>query len=238
MPVFLMTANDKAARQGATVPDDLAARIAQGRAQRIDDMRNGSSEALDRYLGDLLAATRPEDRDILSRVWDFVNSLDYSHPGLSKEGYLVHPLRTVVLLRRFSGEASLPAAALAMCHNLIEVGSRESTAKLREIDAIVPGIHAWVGILTIDRARQSDDRYLQEYYGDIASAPVHVAQVKVSDKMDNLHILCLNPDDAVRAAYLREIEQYVTPLAARAIPAASPFLAALVEIAREIGHQP
>lgn len=237
MPVFLMTANDTAARQAATVPDDMAERIAQGRAQRIDDMRNGSSETLDRYLGDVLAATRPEDRDLLSRIWDVVTSLDYSHPGLSKEGYLAHPLRTVILLRGFSEEASLPAAALAMCHNLIEVGATEATAKLREIDAVVPGIHAWVETLTIDRARQSDDSYLQDYYGGVASAPSHVAQVKVADKMDNLHILCLNPDDAVRAAYLREIERYVVPLAARVLPAADPFLGALVDIANEIGYQ-
>lgn len=233
-----MTAKETPAILPAAIPKDLAACIAQGRAQRIDDMYNGSAETLDRYLGDVLAATRAEDRYTLSHIWGLVASMEYSHPGLSKEGYLAHPLRTVILLRRFAEEAALPAAGLAMCHNLIEVGSAETITKLGEIDAAMPGIHAWVETLTIDRARQSDDAYLQSYYGAIGSAPSHVAQVKVADKMDNLHILCLNPDDAIRAAYLREIERYIAPLAARALPAAGPFLSALVEIAREIGYQP
>jgi len=212
--------------------------IARGRELRKRDMREASPETLRIYCESIVQAARPDHRESLAEVWRIVASLDYRHPGLAKNGYLAHPLRVAMLLGDFASEESFEGAALAMCHNLIEVGSADTHQGLGEIDALVPGVAEWVEALTIDRERQTNKDYLREYYGGIADRPTPVSQVKVVDKMDNLHILCLNPDAEIRAAYLSQVSTFVVPLAQNSLPIAGDYLKALIADAEMTGYQP
>jgi hypothetical protein len=66
----------------------------------------------------------------------------------------------------------------------------------------------------------------------------HVRVIKILDKLDNLFVLCLNPSDEVRHQYLADIETFVLPMVASDLPALLPYITALVNDCRAVGHCP
>lgn len=54
--------------------------------------------------------------------------------------------------------------------------------------------------------------------------------------LDNLYVLCLNPDGAVRHRYLREIVRHVIPLAEDVVPSLVGTVRALVDEADRLGY--
>jgi hypothetical protein len=52
--------------------------------------------------------------------------------------------------------------------------------------------------------------------------------VKIIDKLDNLFMLGLNPDEAVRQRYLNEISHYVLPLVKQFLPQLANYFENLV----------
>ncbi|MEM7525755.1 MAG: hypothetical protein AAF360_18770 [Pseudomonadota bacterium] len=171
-------------------------------------------------------------------AWALARSLDYGHPGLTKAAYLAHPLRVAQSYVADAPSACAAGVALALSHNVLETAGSAAAPVLDKLDQRFTGVRRWVEALTIDRARQSDQTYLARYYGAIAQAGAPANEVKVLDKIDNLYLLCSNPDAAVRAAYLREIEAFVAPLADQCLPNRTSDLRALVDEARRIGYRP
>jgi (p)ppGpp synthase/HD superfamily hydrolase len=130
---------------------------------------------------------------------------------------------------------TVDGAALAVLHNSLEVSAAHSETLMETVGEPLFGE---VHLLTVDRSQQWDWNYKQHYYSAIIEAPPHVGQVKLLDKLDNLYLLCLNPDDEVRSLYLTEIERWVVPLAEYRLPSVAPLLGALVVDNRRIGHVP
>lgn len=206
--------------------------IAADRAERIETMR---APDLARIRGELERALGDKELDDSARWVSLALSLDYAHPGQDAATYMCHPLRVGRMYVDHAHKPHDEGVGLAVLHNILEV----STAPREELAATLgePMLRN-IAILTVDRARQWDRAYKDAYYAAIADAPAHVGEVKVLDKLDNLYLLCLNPDEQVRALYLDEIERWVVPLAERRLPELAGLIGALVEDNRRVGHRP
>ncbi|WP_020592911.1 hypothetical protein [Kiloniella laminariae] len=220
------------------MPSRYDVEIRTARQARILDMRSGTSEGVQTRFKQLIHQLPNVDKTEISKTWELICSLDYNHPGLTKAAYLLHPIRTASLLIRFSDNTTAESIVLALCHNLIEVGSKEASSILAEIDTAYPSTSNAVNALNVDRALQRNPHYLASYYQNILTEPDKVAQVKIVDKMDNIHILCLNQVSEIRDNYLQEIEEYIVPMAHNKLPQAVDYLSALIHNAKITGYQP
>ncbi len=171
-------------------------------------------------------------RDRIAAARDFALGLDYAHRGLSKPAYLAHPLRVAGLALALDRPPQVETAVIALLHNVFEVTDVAPERVARSFGA--PAAAA-IADLTVDRGRR-DDAYKAEYYGRLGAGPRAARAVKVLDKLDNLFLLCLNPDEAVRAAYLDEIETWVLPMARAELPAIEGYMIDLVADCRARGH--
>ena len=60
--------------------------------------------------------------------------------------------------------------------------------------------------------------------------------VKVLDKLDNLFMLGLNPNDEVRDRYLEEIKEYIVPLAKKMDDDLAVYIEKLIVYNKNVGH--
>ena len=90
--------------------------------------------------------------------------------------------------------------------------------------------------LKINRNKQHDLKYLDEYYKSIADSHISVSLIKIADKIDNIFTICLNPDENKRNNYLKQIKDFVIPMAKLKAPNAFDYLTELVENAHNSGH--
>ena len=60
--------------------------------------------------------------------------------------------------------------------------------------------------------------------------------VKALDKLDNLFVLGLNPDEAIRANYIGEIREYVIPMAERYLPTIKNYFVELADDCEALGY--
>jgi len=159
----------------------------------------------------------------------YARETPYTHPGLSSLAYLIHPLRVSEMA--LQAGCGSDAVTIALLHNMIEVASIDASELEQRFGLSVrKGIEA----LTVDRVRQHDPVYKNAYYGRIREAGRDVGLVKVFDKLDNLFLLCLNNDAAVRHEYLKEIECHVLPLIPEDMPELSEYYGSLINDCHEI----
>lgn len=204
--------------------------IAAERQRRLASRRDEGRES----AAEFAAALEPwRKMSLAQRVQDaykFAAALDYHHPGLSPASYLAHPVRVAALALQLSGGPG-DAPVLALLHNIFEV----TTVRPAAVAAKFGGsMVAAIEVLTVDRSMTSRD-YTQRYYAAIAAAPSWVRMVKVLDKLDNMFLLCLNPDAGIRSRYLQDVEEFVVPLADRDAPPLVVYLQALIADCRAIG---
>jgi len=207
--------------------------IDKERAQRLSDLKNNGGNARYRLLTELKNNFSNDDyRDFISTL-EFVDSADYQHGGLTKEAYLAHPYRTAILAMTLVDPIDKSLVELALIHNLLEVSSldddkiaaRFGDKRLNELKA-----------LTIDRSQNSKE-YSDRYYHGIWQSSSQSRMMKVIDKLDNLYMLCLNPDSDIRDLYLREVKEQVLPLAAKEIPHIVQYLNDLIDNCYYVGYQ-
>lgn len=167
-------------------------------------------------------------------AFEFARSLDYSHPGLSIAGYLAHPVRVASLVLRALRPADEQAVVLALLHNVFELSSVVPAEIAKRFGRPIADA---ITALTVDRSQKTRE-YTASYYRGLAPLPSWVRAIKVLDKLDNLFVLCLNPDDDLRRDYLADIETFVLPMVAADLPGLLPYVTALVEENRAIGHRP
>jgi (p)ppGpp synthase/HD superfamily hydrolase len=166
-------------------------------------------------------------------AFDFARQLDYSHPGLDTAAYLAHPVRVASLVLRTLHPADEQAVVLALLHNVFEL----STVSRDEIARRFGGpIAVAITALTVDRSQKTRE-YTAGYYRALHAMPAYVRVVKILDKLDNLFVLCLNPDDGVRRAYLADIETFVLPMVGAELPQLLAYVTALVEDCRATGYR-
>lgn len=198
-------------------------------------MKSPDSTVLNDFSNKLAKLSALANVSVISEAWDYAQTLDYQHPGQSKEFYLAHPLRVATLSIQLIEPVSINGVATSLLHNIKEL----SNVKESEIAELFGSdVASAITLLTVDRDLQWDDGYKNTYYKKLSNASLFVQQVKVLDKLDNLFLLCLNPSDEIREKYLREIEKWLLPMATDAIPTLANYIHELIINNRELGHMP
>jgi (p)ppGpp synthase/HD superfamily hydrolase len=123
------------------------------------------------------------------------------------------------------------ATVLALLHNLLEV-SKISAGEISEHFG-QPLANAIVD-LTVDRTQTTHD-YTVAYYRKLMDLPRWARVIKVLDKLDNLFVLCLNPNEQVRNSYLADIEEFVMPMVTADLPHLVLYMRALIADCRKLG---
>jgi (p)ppGpp synthase/HD superfamily hydrolase len=186
-------------------------------SKRLLALENPQSERYSEYLWELgMNEISVDDQEQLRKVYRFASSIDYRHVGLSPKAYLAHPIRVAgmtLFLSRNSEKKLL--GKIALLHNVLEVSTISSKKLTDETEHEVADS---IQILTVNRDLQENIDYLYKYYSSIETTPHSLSVVKIIDKLDNLFMLGLNPDDAVRRRYLNEITTYVLPLVKKFLP--------------------
>lgn len=152
----------------------------------------------------------------IANALNWAGAIEYSHGAVQSEIYLNHPLRVATLLAEQPGLADAETLAMALIHNVLEVSPVTSTQVEKRLGrAIAEGVDA----LTVNRTQQYEPSYKHSYYMRIEATSPNCARVKAADKLDNIYMLCFNPDAGVRSQYLDEIDKLVIPMADRTAPA-------------------
>jgi (p)ppGpp synthase/HD superfamily hydrolase len=182
------------------------------------------SAALAPFAGTALASR-------VRAAYEYAKTIEYEHAGLSPAAYLAHPVRVACMALQLVRPPDEDATVLALIHNVFEV----STVPEQEIARHFGDrfVHA-MRTLTVDRCQTTRD-YTVQYYRRVDTLPRWARVVKVLDKLDNLFILCLNPDDDVRTAYLADVEEFIVPMAAADLPHLVPYMRDLVANNRAVG---
>lgn len=221
-----LSASSSAPGVGSALGPIADERLARIRAQAGEPW---ARELLRHSLGN---TGRPLDLDRIHAAWRFAAELDYQHPGVSAAVYLEHPQRVAALAIRLDKDIDTTTIVVALLHNVLEV-THTTTVDLSQ--HLGPDVADTIEALTVDRSATSE-AYRERYYTRLRGGSRAGRVVKVLDKLDNLFLLNLNADDAVRDDYLREIRQWVAPLAQRELPSLSAYLADLVVDCERTGY--
>jgi (p)ppGpp synthase/HD superfamily hydrolase len=196
-------------------------------SKRLLALENPESERFSESLWELgMNEISVDDQEHLTKIFCFAASIDYHHVGLSPKAYLAHPTRVagMTLFLSPNSEKKL-LGTISLLHNVLEVSSVSSKKLIEEAGHEVADS---IQILTVTRDLQENIDYLNNYYSSIKSTPHSLSVVKIIDKLDNLFMLGLNPDEAVRQRYLNEISHYVLPLVKQFLPQLANYFENLV----------
>ena len=177
-----------------------------------------------------LSSSRNMDhQQILSRAYAYSGSIIYDHIGLSSEVYAAHPIRVAAMALLSSNSEDVVAGVVGLLHNVFEV----TNISPQEIgDKFGKDIATTIEVLTVDRARQWEIQYKLDYYTAIEQLGRSAMRVKVLDKLDNLFLININPDQQIRAAYRSEIERHVIPMSEKVDPAIADYMTQLLNYTR------
>lgn len=195
------------------------------RQRRLDGRARPDALAVEEWARARDGSRAAADRERLEAAFRFARGIDYRHEGLAADIYFSHPLRVAAMALRCGASAGPDIGVVGLLHNVLEV-SDVSGAELEQ--RFGPAVAEDVRRLTVDRARQWDVAYKRDYYAALRAGRVEARVVKVFDKLDNLYLLGLNADRDVKTKYLREIVEYVAPMADGDLPAVAPYFRALV----------
>lgn len=203
------------------------------RSLRLEALNNNGKGARTHFLSILGNSFKGNDFQKIIEAYNFATAIDYDHVGLSSDAYLVHPLRVSEMVMELSQSLEVDYVIIGLLHNVLEVGGAD-IAVLQ--DKFGTSVSDSIKTLTVVRELQWDEKYKQEYYERINSGYEGMKIVKVIDKLDNMFMLGLNPDEKVREKYLHEINTHVIPIAKKVLPHLVEYLDALSEDAKQIGY--
>jgi (p)ppGpp synthase/HD superfamily hydrolase len=152
---------------------------------------------------------------LLSQALEWAFKIEYQHGSVAPAVYLNHPLRVATILAKTLDIIDDETLTIAILHNVLEV-SEISKQELN--DALGSNVAEAIDTLTVDRTRQHDASYKNNYYVRIEALSPACARVKIADKLDNIYMLCFNSSEITRKSYLDEIDRWVIPMAERVIP--------------------
>lgn len=173
-----------------------------------------------------------KEKEKIVKTINFINNIKFTHPGLASSEYIVHPLRVAAMLYQIDNDIDIDTLTIALLHNIFEVSEVTEKDFLLTFDNNLMNA---LKILKVDRSLENNLNYKKEYYSNIMSHSKGLAMVKAIDKFDNLFLLCLNSNDKVRIAYLKEIESFIYPIVEKYIPTLFEYYKDLVKNCREIG---
>jgi (p)ppGpp synthase/HD superfamily hydrolase len=200
---------------------------------RLEALKSNGKGARAHFLDVLSQAFKGGDFEKIIEAYNFATTIDYDHVGLSSDAYLVHPLRVSEMVIGLSQPLEVDYVIIALLHNVLEVGGVD-IAVLQDKFGI--SVSDSIKTLTVVRELQWDEKYKQEYYERINSGYEGMKIVKVIDKLDNMFMLGLNPNEQVREKYLHEINTHVIPIAKKVLPHLVEYLDVLSEDAKQIGY--
>ena len=207
--------------------------IAQERRRRIEGLAAPDPEAVVLWHATLALIEDEQAQERLRSAYNYACAIDYKHEGLTSEIYLAHPTRVATLGVLSNAAESGDVGVIGMLHNVFEVAQIPKVYLAAKFGlAVVDQIHT----LTVNRSLQWDSAYKEEYYARICGSPKPCRVIKIFDKLDNLFVLGLNKDEAIRTKYIAEIEKFVLPMVARDLPEISSYFEQLVIETRNLGY--
>lgn len=138
---------------------------------------------------------------------------------------IVHPFRVMVSFIFAGAQPTYDNVSLGLCHNIREVGKGRFDDIEREYFSAA--VQSCIKILTIDRERELDPVYLDDYYARIEDEGL--MRFKGFDKLDNF--LCFVRRD-VKPFYYGIVDDRVCPSLARTDPKLGDYLVCLSRYAR------
>jgi hypothetical protein len=161
---------------------------------------------------ELVELVPPPGRLRVRELWTALASLSFDH---LYPNYLAHPVRVAGSWLHLRPDLGYAEVALALCHNVREAGVAGSVP-------LPPELRRAVDVLTIDRARERDEAYLDAFYDRLASEGLIV--LKGLDKLDNA-LDWVRHD--VEAYDVRVVLEHVCPRLEREEPALADYLRGL-----------
>ncbi len=171
--------------------------------------------------------------DSLNNAYEFLNSISIDHDGLTREQYLAHCIRVSALGFYLSKISPEKVGIIGLIHNIMEISDVNHEDI---IDHFGMEVYEGLSALKVDRKLQTDPDYLRKYYHNIANINSYLMNVKVVDKLDNLYLLGLNPNDKVRTRYLEEIKEYIVPLSRNMDGNLAVYIEKLIDYNQNVGH--
>ncbi len=187
--------------------------IENERTRRVKELES-PNQNFSLLLDDFSKVRNENEVKEITEFYHLLLSFEYSHPGLNKLAYMAHPIRVARLYISYCNNFRLDAFKLALAHNVIELTGINDEGTLP--NTLKPIFHM-IQKLTVDRAKQWDPNYKENYY-EIISRSEEMSVVKILDKIDNLYGLPSNPSKEIKLLYLHEIEKFVLPLASTFTP--------------------
>ena len=176
-----------------------------------------------------------ENTKKIFKTLSYSENIEYFHQGLNKNQYLIHPLRVAHTIIENVKNIDVDLLVLALLHNLIEV-SKISNLELENLFG--KRILESINLLTVDRSKQWEKKYKKIYYENLNNADDIVPIVKVFDKLDNIYLLCTNPNEKIRNMYVNELNLYVISLSIKYIPQITDSFKEAIKFALKDGYIP
>ena len=179
------------------------------------------------------AVDKMSRQDILNRANEFLLDLNLDHKGLTKDQYRAHCYRVSTMVLYSSEKEHQIPGAIGLLHNVLEVSDLKISKVQQEFGT---EISSALSTLKVERQLQWDQTYLREYYKRIKDHSSYLFKIKVVDKLDNLFVLGLNPNDETRKVYLEEIENFIMPMASEIDNGLYSYIENLIDYNKKVGH--
>ncbi len=151
----------------------------------------------------------------LIKAFNFAKRIKYQHEGLASDIYFAHPIRVAALSLLSQKSINVDTGIIGLLHNVFELSNTPVDSISMQFGE---SITQQIVDLTVNRDLQWDQKYKESYYTKINSNPLASRIVKIFDKLDNIFLLDLNPDEETKQKYLIEIETYILPMTERDMP--------------------
>ncbi len=187
--------------------------IKQHRVEKIESLLLGTIDKDIQKLQGLCEQVgfNDDERSRIQEVLEYAQAKNYGDHPLLKY-YVSHPIRVGSLVLEWqlnNNVKDLDFLIAALIHNAIEKKLMSTTELEQDYG---PWIAHVIQTITVDREKQREDGFTQEYYQRVYTLEKRGRLLKAFDKFDNIYAICLNPDQKTREDYLAEIEQYISPI--------------------------
>lgn len=208
--------------------------IEEERTMRLHSRKAQEHGAITAFEEFVINTVESAFQEKIFHVLAYSKTIEYKHVGLSSEAYFAHPLRVTRFVLQLERQFNLDTVIIALLHNVLEVSSLTKDVLAQNTNEKVA---TSISLLTVNRSKADDPIYKKEYYEKLSGGFAGARIVKIFDKLDNLFLLCLNPDDEAREGYLQEIEKYIIPEVDMLLPELSSYYRQLVDNCRDVGFR-
>jgi (p)ppGpp synthase/HD superfamily hydrolase len=183
------------------------------RIRRINATNKFDKKALKEWKKLITKEINKKDIKEIKFAFNFARKLKYNHGNSNL--YFSHPLRVANMAVIHKKNIDINLTILALNHNILEV---TNLSKKILCNLFGKEFYKKVSLLTVNRKLQWNKSYKKKYYKNINNYSYDVRVVKILDKLDNLFIIGLNPNEKIRIKYIDEIKEFILPMVKKDIP--------------------